>query len=377
VLNLNATNGLPTRNFRDGVFEQADRISAERMRDSILAKRDTCYACALVCKRVVKLDKPYHVDPTYGGPEYETLGAFGSNCAVGELEVLVKANEICAANGLDTISAGNAIAFAMECAERGLIPGNSAGVPVKFGSAESMMGLLNLIIRREGIGKILGEGVKRASEQIGGSSSEFAMHIKGQEVPMHDPRIKHAMGLGYAVSPTGPDHMHNIMDPIYEKETQDLKDVTPLGIIEPLPAMDLSPSKVRLFMYVSLWRHFYNCAVVCLFLKYEVRQMIEWVNAATGWNTSSWELMKVAERAVNMTRIFNIREGFTSKDDLLPQRFYEQQEKGLERNNLNKESLEKAKKLYYAMMGWSEAGVPSAAKLHELNLGWLCDDTSS
>jgi aldehyde:ferredoxin oxidoreductase len=130
-------------------------------------------------------------------------------------------------------------------------------------------------------------------------------------------------------------------------------------------------------MYVSLWRHFYNCAVLCLFLKYDVEQMVEFVNGATGWNTSSWELMKVAERAVNMARVFNIREGFTSKDDLLPQRFYEQQGKGLEHHNLTEESLEKAKKLHYAMMGWSEAGVPTAAKLRELDLGWLCDHASS
>lgn len=376
LMALNAASGLPTRNFRDGVFEQADNISGERMRDTILVRRDTCYACAVTCKRVVKLEEPYRVDPIYGGPEYETLAALGSNCAVNDLAALAKANEICAANGLDTISAGNAIAFAMECAEKGLIAKENDGVAVEFGSAESMLGILGLIIGREGIGKVLGEGVKRASDQMGGGASELAMHVKGQEIPMHDPRIKAALGLGYAVSPTGADHMHNVHDTIYAKETQNLRDLGAFGILEPLPATDLSPAKVRLFTYASLWKHFYNCAVLCMFLNYNVEQMVELVNATTGWNTSSWELMKVAERAVTMARIFNLREGFTSQDDSLPKRFYEQFERGSVRNNLSEESLENAKKLHYAMMGWSETGVPKSAKLHELDLGWLDTGTA-
>jgi len=371
LLGLNAGNGLPTRNFSAGVFEQAENISGERMRDTILVKRDTCYACAVICKRVVKLEAPYPVDSTYGGPEYETLAAFGSNCGVGNLEALAKANEICAANGLDSISTGNTIAFAMECAEKGLIPREMGGISIEFGSATSMLAILAMIVSRKGIGKILGEGTKRAAAQIGGGAEELAMHVKGQEIPMHEPRIKHALGLGYAVSPTGADHMHNIHDTGFAKETQSLKDLAAFGILEPLPATDLSPAKVRLFTYASLWRHFYNCAVLCMFLNYTVGQMVEFVNATTGWNTSSWELMKVAERAVNMTRIFNLREGFTSKDDLLPRRFYKQFENSQAQSNLSEESLERAKKLYYAMMGWSETGVPELAKLHELDLAWL------
>jgi aldehyde:ferredoxin oxidoreductase len=197
------------------------------------------------------------------------------------------------------------------------------------------------------------------------------MHVKGQEIPMHEPRIKHALGLGYAVSPTGADHMHNVHDTGYTKETENLKDLAAFGILEPLPATDLSPAKVRLFKYASLWRHFYNCAVLCMFLNYTVEQLVEFVNATTGWNTSSWELMKVAERAVNMTRVFNLREGFTSKDDSLPSRFYEQFKNSQTKSNLNEKTLEEAKKLYYEMMGWNESGVPRLATLHELNLGWL------
>src|SRR5208337_907236 len=371
VLALNAGNGLPTRNFSDGVFEHAENISGERMRDTILVRRDTCYACAVICKRVVKLETPYSVDAIYGGPEYETLAAFGSNCGIGDLEALAKASEICAANGLDSISTGNAIAFGMECAERGLIPREMDAVRIEFGSSKSMLGILDLIIKRKGIGKILGEGVKRAAEQLGEGTSDFAMHVKGQEIPMHEPRIKHALGLGYAVSPTGADHMHNVHDTGYTKETENLKDLAAFGILEPLPATDLGPAKVRLFKYASLWKHFYNCAVLCMFLNYTVAQLVEFVNATTSWNTSSWELMKVAERAVNMTRIFNLREGFTSKDDSLPSRFYEQFKNSQMQSNLNEKTLEEAKKLYYEMMGWSETGVPRLATLYELDLGWL------
>jgi len=373
VMGLNANSGLPTRNFRDPNFEGAEAISGQTMRDTILIGRDTCYACPVKCKRVVKVDEPYKVDPAYGGPEYETIGSLGSCCGVDNLAAIAKGNEICNAYSLDTIGVGTTIAFAMECFENGIITKKGTdGIELKFGNADAMVKMVGMIARREGIGDLLADGSMRAGEKIGKGASEFAMHVKGQEFPMHEPRWKQGMGLGYAVSPTGADHMQSIHDGGSGEHPGGL---LRLGVLEGLPSCDLGPGKVRMFAYQQHWNSFGNCAGLCVFLPYSYNQQAEIVQAITGWDVTTWELMKVGERGTTMARAFNVREGFTKADDNFPKRMHEAFTSGpLEGVAVGEDRLEEAKSVYYDMMGWDrETGVPTRGKLQELDIEWVAD----
>jgi aldehyde:ferredoxin oxidoreductase len=372
VLPLNAQGGLPTRNFRQGDFEDAAAIDGTKLGQSLLSGTHSCYACPLGCKRNVSAEAPYAIDPAYGGPEYETLGALGSCCGVADLAAICKGNELCAAYGLDTISTGVAIAFAMESYELGLLDRAAVGgLDLRFGNGAAMVEMIERIARREGLGELLGEGVARAAERIGGRAGELAMHVKGQEVPMHEPRLKHGLGLGYEVSPTGADHCHNIHDTLYAKSVRTLM---PLGILETVPADDLGPAKVRLFFYKVNWQHFLDSAVMCTFVSWSLPQMVEMVRAVTGWNTSLWELEKVGERVATLARLLNLRRGLGAATDRLPRRFFEPFKSGpLAGVAVREEALVQARRLYYAMAGWDEEGRPTRAKLSELDLDWALE----
>lgn len=368
---LSAQGGLPTRNFREGSFAQVEKIDGRTMTATLLMGRESCFACPIRCKRVVAAEAPYRIDGRYGGPEYETVAALGSTCGVDDLAAVCKANEICAAQGLDTISTGVTVAFAMEGAERGVWEGwPDARVP-RFGDAAGMVELVGRIAAREGIGDLLAEGALRAARFLGRGSEAWAVQVKGQEVPMHEPRLKHALGLGYAVSPTGADHCHNLHDTAWVKDgSSSVRDAGVLGLTGPLPLHDLGPDKVRLFTYVTDWRHFQDSAVVCYFVPWTYHQLVELVRAVTGWNTSLFELLKVGERVATLARLFNIKQGWTCDEDELHPRFYEPFAEGPLRGvSVPREELLRARRLYYGMMGWDpETGVPTEAKLAELGL---------
>jgi aldehyde:ferredoxin oxidoreductase len=367
---MEATGNLPVCNFRDGDFPEVDQISAEAVKEQVRVGMGTCFACAIACKKEVKLDAPWTVDPEYGGPEYETLASLGSNCGVSDVKAVCKANELCQRYSIDTISTGVTISFAMECFEHGLLTKeDTGGMDLSFGNAESMVKLVELIGEKRGLGALLAEGTKRAAEQIGNGAEQFAVHVKGQEVPMHDPRLKRGEALGYAVSPTGADHVHNIHDTFLYPRLP--RSYNSLGVLEPVPVEDFGPKKVRLYKYVGEWRTLNNFLVMCLFPPWSVTQKTEIVRSVTGWNTTAFELMKVVERGNTLARIFNLREGFTEKDDWLPPRFFKPKTSGaLNKTSVNPEDLQKAKLLYYDMMGWTEEGVPKQSKLDELDISW-------
>ncbi len=377
VMPLNAGGILPTRNFTTGTFEKAEAISGEAMRDTILVGRGTCHGCPVRCKREVKVDTPYHVDPEYGGPEYETLGALGSLCGIGDLKAIAMGNQLCGAYGIDTISTGTTIAFAMECFEKGILTSRDTdGIDLRFGNAEAMIAMVEKIGKREGIGALLGESLKTAAGKIGKGSQAFAMHVKGQPFPIHEPRGKAGLALAYSISPTGADHLEHPHDPVFETEAG-LKSILPLGVIEPVPATDLSSRKVRLFVYLQNLYSMYNSVGLCVLTggffggPVSLNTVPEYVSAVTGWDTSLWELLKVGERHSAMARIFNLREGFSSKDDGLPGRLFEPLEGGaLKGRRIDPQEFEKALETYYEMMGWDENGIPLDSKLEELDLGW-------
>jgi aldehyde:ferredoxin oxidoreductase len=375
LLNLEASGILPTRNFRDGSFEHAKAISGQKMAETILVNRGTCYACMVACKREVEV-KELGVTPRFGGPEYESLAATGSLCGVGDLNALAKINQLLAQYVLDSISTGVAIAFAMECYEHGIITkADTGGVELVWGSAEAVEQMVHLIGRREGIGELLGEGVKRAAERLGRGTERFAMHVKGQELPMHDPRGKKSLALAYALSPTGADHMEAPHDPLYEGFHPDGHPLGGLGLIEPVKMLDLGPRKVRAYYYTQQVWSFYNSVGMCDFVgaplnALGLEQFIGYVNSVTGWNMSLYELMKVGERSNTLARLFNCREGFTPADDVLPARMHEGIGNGaLKGERVDPDQFLAARRLYYEMAGWDgETGRPTAARLAELEV---------
>jgi aldehyde:ferredoxin oxidoreductase len=270
----------------------------------------------------------------------------------------------------------------MECFENGLLtPEDTGGLDLRFGNAEAMLQALEWIADCRGIGDLLAEGTRRAAERIGGGAERFAVHVKGQEFPLHDPRIQHGLGLGYAVSYTGADHCHTALgavlrrafDRSYEQEAT-LAEVRNLGVLETMPAAWLGPDKVQAILYGGLRAHLNNCLGLCNFLPYRNDQVVEAVQAVTGWETNAWELWKGAERLVTMARAFNVRQGLTPADDRLPPRMAEALGADGPGAPIDSESLAAALPVYYEMMGWDPAsGVPRPAKLYELGIGWVAE----
>lgn len=376
---LNAGGILPTHNFRDGSFDKAMAISGETMKNTIMVRRGTCFACPVTCKREVEISEgPYRASSIYGGPEYETIASLGSLCGVGNLSAIAMANEICNKYTIDTISTGVTIAFAMECYENGIITKeDTGGIDLRFGNADAMVKMTEMIAKREGFGDLLAEGVARAAQRLGKGAEKFAMHVKGQELPMHEPRGKRSLVLAYSLSPTGADHMEAPHDIVYEMASVEDHALSPLGLLESVDSLDMGAKKVRAFYYAKMLDDFYNSIGMCDFVGASIgplciTQLVKYIRAVTGWDTSLWELMKVGERANNMMRIFNYREGFTKEDDSLPDRIFEGLQNGkLKGAKIDREEFDKMKLLYYQMSGWDKDGKPTKAKLAELGLEWL------
>jgi len=372
IVDYERTGNMPVKNFRGGRFPGAEKITAQLLAEKYVTKMGNCFMCPIRCKKIIKMEKPWSVDPIYGGPEYETLAALGSNCGIDNLEALIKAHELCGRYGLDSISTGVSISFAMECFEKGILTSEDTdGLELTFGNVEAMIEMVERIALRKGFGDLLAEGTKRASEKIGKGSEEFAIHVKGAEIPMHEPRYKQGMGLSYSVHATGPDHNTGIHD---DKVNKDLADWESIDIAESIPSTELSPRKARMLYHAGLWRHLVNSVGLCLFVPWSHQQVRDAMEAITGWPMSYWKLMKAVERGITLARIFNIREGFTAKDDKLPRRFATSPEDGpLKGVAVEPEKLEEAKKVYYQMLGWDESGIPTNGRLVELGVEWTAE----
>jgi aldehyde:ferredoxin oxidoreductase len=378
VMNLGRIGALPTRNFRDPMFEGREGISGQLMMDTIRTGRDTCAVCPVRCKQVVEYHDPdgrYSLDPVYGGPEYESMAALGSYCCVSSLQAMAKANERCAAYGLDTISAGSVIAFVMECVEQGLLTASDTGgyLP-QWGDGEAMLQGIEMIVHRSGFGARMAEGVQRLAAEIGQGSEAFAMHIKGVELPMHEPRFKMGMGLGYAVAPVGADHMMDIHDTSYTDAASDsLVRVNTVYKVGPLPPGDLGEEKVNLFYHEVNWQHFLDCALVCMHYPYDYEQLAGALTAATGIEYGIGDVLAVGERAQTLSRMLNCREGFTRADDRLPSRVMRAFDEGpLAGIEIRPEAFEGALERYYELMGWDKkTGQPSAERVAALGLADL------
>ena len=379
---LNGSGILPTQNFKFGTFDGADDISGELLAERYLVKRGTCYACPVACKREVKVDGRYQVDPQYGGPEYETIAALGSYCRVSDLEAICKAHEICNAHCMDTISAGVCVAFAMECYENGILTKeDTGGLELSWGNAEAMVTLVGQMARREGFGDMMADGVRAAAERIGPAAEPFAMHVKGQEVPMHEPRGKKGMAFSFACSPTGADHVESPHDPFFaDCDPEGTHAATPLGLIEPVDVLELTPAKVRIFYHGQQIWSLYNTIGMCNFVAaplgpFGLMPIVDMMRAVTGWDTSLAELMKVAQRTILLPRVFNKREGLTVDDDVIPARLHEPMPEGpVAGEQVDPEEFLAMRGLYYQMIGCDpDTGCPTLAKLAELGMEWAAE----
>ena len=376
---LNTAGILPTRNFRQGAFENVDDIKWEVYEQQLLTARRSCYACAIRCKREVRVDGEPSV---YGGPEYESLGSLGPNCGVGDIHAIAKANELCNAYMLDSISTGMAISFAMECFEHGLLSlEDTGGLDLRFGNAEAMLTMIEWIALRKGLGHLLAEGVMRAAEKIGGDAHFFAMHVKGQELPMHEPRGKYNVGMGYAISEIGADHLVVPHDSaLANSESISFKSAQALGIRQAEPVLSLNDGKMEHFYILEKWISFEKVIGYCFFGPgprsfIHPDEVLESVNAATDWNLTIADLLEIGERATNMARVFNAREGFTRKDDTLPERLFTPLENGALKGEVYpRDEFESALTVLYGLKGWDpESGTPTRERLETLSLSWAAD----
>jgi aldehyde:ferredoxin oxidoreductase len=389
-----AAGSLPTKNFQSGQFEGLT-YNADELHERLKIKTDGCYACPIRCKQIFKADSPYVIDPTFGGPEFETLAAFGSLCGVSDMYAAPKAHELCNRFGLDTVSTGGVIAFGMECFENGIIDENDTdGIKLTFGNADAMLKMIEMIAYRRGLGNVLAEGSRRAAKTIGKGAEKYAMHVKGQEFAMAEPRAKFGVGLAFAVSPTGADHLQHEHDGAFDialtgySHTADdpnvfLKALYPMGLLDPVPSLSLSGEKVRLFTYLQHYWSLFNSLDLCIFTfepvrTFKVNHLVDITKAVTGWDTSLFELMKTGERATTLTRCFNIKHGLTPEDDTVPNRLFEGLTGGpLKGTKLERKEFEKSIKLYYEMMGWDTSmGLPTEGKLYELGIGWAFKEIS-
>lgn len=333
----NLEGGLPTSNYRYGEFERVGDVDAIAVRDKVRIDMGACYACSVRCKKVVQIEARqedagvtkkgkqiavdpkgrWRVDPKYGGPEYESLASLGPSLQVDDLIAVCKSNEICNYLAMDTISAGATLAWAMECYEKGIITdADTGGIPLRFADADGVVAWLERIANREGFGDLLAEGSQRAAEAIGRGSEQFLTTVKGLEMAMHDPRHMPRMRESYLLAPTGGDHMQQ------QGNKNGLR----------------------------------NMVGLCHFLAYDDGQSLEIVNAVTGWGATPEELVTAAHRGVTLARLFNLREGFTRAQDILPQRFSEDLPK---HPGLPEELQDRIVTDYYVEQGWDpETGVP-------------------
>ncbi len=356
------------RNYQDSQLIGVENLDGTAFFETLLKGRDTCNRCPVRCKLVVGLESEPAIDTRYGGPEYESIGGLGALCGINDPLIVAKANELCAANGLDTISTAGTIAFVMNCVQKNLISGFDF-VP-QFGDGQSLLKCIEIIAAREGLGDWMAEGSRRMADEIGEAAQEFLAVARGQEYPLHDPRLKHTMAMGYALSATGADHMHNLNDTFATWDGSDINArLRELDIATPLELWGISDHKMQAFRYETAFKNFLDSAVICHFYPYEYHHMVAATSGAGGWNIEKEEINQIGERIITLARLYLLREGFTDANDALSARAFHRLELGpIAGKALTPQELREALLRYYSMMGWNEKGIPQTAALEALAL---------
>ena len=374
---VNARGGYPTRNWRSGVFDQIDEMNGQAMTEKVLVKELACFGCPIACGRGTAIREGKWAGRSGEGPEYETTNMFGACCDIADMNAVTMANYLCNEYGLDTISAGSTIAFAMECFEKGILTKEmTGGRDILFGDSDIIVELVEKIAKREGVGDLLAEGTKVMAEKLGGGSSAFAMHVKGLELPAYDPRAAKICGLGFVTANRGGDHITGFIEaptfidaPILLVEESYIED--PLNA-KPEEARILIDMEDALTSLDALG----GCKFMGALLKAE--DLVDLIRSATGWEDfSTDEFRQCGERIYNLVRVHCNREGIRRKDDVLPERLMKDPlpEGPAEGMVIDEDTIEMLKDAYYQYRGWNlEDGVPSVARLQELGLDELIAD---
>ncbi len=377
VTAMNAIGRLPTKNHWTGYWERADRLSGDELL-KYRVSRGSCFSCMIMCKHITKVPDGRYEGAFSGGPEYESVVALGSNLLIDNIEAVIYMNQLCNLYGLDTISTGKVISYVFECYEKGLISKEElGGVEALWGSEEAAIKLINMIVRREGIGNILAEGVRKASEVLG-RGYEYALHVKGLEVSAQDPRGHKSVGLTWAISVRGADHLRSLTtvdelgyrDVAAERFGADKVDYVCDRLSERYKGLIVKDQEdlfalvdsIIMCKYGTMWPPMYYFDFIAKLLP-PLTGIKEFGDVKN--------LRLIAERIVNLKRCFNLREGVGKESEVLPKRFTEEaMPTGPSKGQVC--NLEPMLREYYMYRGWDyRSGLPYEETLERLGLDYV------
>jgi aldehyde:ferredoxin oxidoreductase len=346
----------PTKNWQNGYFEGYESITPEEMEEWYVGAHQSCPHCIMRCTHAYRAEDPSspgkEIEST---TEYETLGLLGGNLGIKEAQCVFQMNYLCDDLGLDTISAGSVIGFAMEAFERGILSEEEIGFPLAFGDCEGAKKLVSMIAKKEGIGATLAKGARSAAKEIGKGSEVFVVHVKGLETAAWDPRGKKGLGLSYATADVGSSHLRGW------PTTSDQPDSSALDVI----ASMVEQREIKILR---------DSLIICHFTYHfplSHDQNITMLRGATGIDYDEKSVSLFAQRIETLTRLFNIREGTSRKDDTLPPRFWEAETHGPAEGMkafVDQDDFEKSLDRYYELLGWNRDGVPTKEIIEKLGL---------
>jgi aldehyde:ferredoxin oxidoreductase len=369
---VNNCGGLPTRNWQTGVFDQVDEVNGVALSEKVLEEATGCFACPIKCGRRTKIKQGKYEGRSGEGPEYETVGSFGPMCGVSDLEAITMAGYLCNDYGIDTISCGSSIAFAMECFEKGILTeADTGGFELAFGNADTVIDLVHKVAAREGIGDLLAEGTRIMARRLGSGTERYAMNVKGLELACYDSRAAKITGLAFATANRGGDHITAyvqgptfLASPFLVIDDSEIRD-----------PLEENPDEARVVKELEDALAVFDSAGSCKFMgmALEAKEWCDVVKALTGWDFDVQEFRRAGERIYNLERGFNVREGITRKEDTLPARLLEEPlPEGPAEGHVN--NIAPMLDRYYRCRRWDvETGIPSRQVLHELDLDFVAD----
>ncbi|MFW9795115.1 MAG: aldehyde ferredoxin oxidoreductase family protein [Candidatus Thorarchaeota archaeon] len=346
----------PTKNFQNGYFDEYESLTPEEMEEWYAGSHQSCPHCVMRCTHAYKTESPiFPGEEIEATIEYETLGLLGGNLGINDAQCVFQLNHLCDDLGIDTISAGGIIGFTMEAYERGMLTEDDIGFPLPFGDCEGAKKLVSMIAMKQGIGGLLAKGTQQAAKELGKTAESFAVHVKGLDVPAWDPRGKKGMGLSYAAADVGASHLRGW------PQTSDQPDSSALDVIESL----IEQREIKILR---------DSLIVCHFTYHfplSHDQNIRMLRGATGVEYDEDAISLFAKRIESLSRLFNIREGITRKDDALPHRLWEAEKHGPAegmKSFINRKDFEKSLDRYYELLGWNKEGIPSKETIEKLGL---------
>jgi aldehyde:ferredoxin oxidoreductase len=381
----NLSGDLPALNHQLGQVPWAERVDAQAIARYTLRNKG-CFACPIRCGRVTRVESGPHAGDLEG-PEYETLDALGPMCGIDDPEAIIHANRICNDLGLDTISTGSVIAFAMECHQRGLL--DDPDFSLEWGDVDTLLGLIQHVAHRRNLGDLLAEGSRRAAETIGEDAPKLAMHVKGMELPRQEPRIAKGFGLGHATANRGADHLYALPTIDLAGNLEAAGRIFPADIVPELLETDNETYKPDIVVFSEHYCAVSDALGVCKFTTAETyalypEDLAAGLSALWGRRVSSEELLTAGERIVNLERLYNVRLGLSRVDDRLPDRFISEplEIHAFDRDEATGEMHPSPEPVhvgvlrgfdamldrYYQLRGWDENGIPTPETLHRLGL---------